>query len=209
MNEESFCSLGIKHLSSKIVCHATLCLGTNASFGYPGSSEDMPLKPTWLIGFMMDTWLAVSKIQPINVHTCIYLYVCVYIYMHIHMQRVLQTKIFGHFKFSWSTSGFNNPRKIIYYAKTLWLRWHRAGQSRFAEVQRKHDEPHGSWWACWVWWGRDAGVQAHADSAVVFLVCIFKVLSVKTIQHSERNNEMCFAFFSNRIQDELFIFISE
>ena len=104
MNEESFCSLGIKHLSSKIVCHATLCLGTNASFGYPGSSEDMPLKPTWLIGFMMDTWLAVSKIQPINVHTCIYLYVCVYIYiyiyMHIHMQRVLQTKIFGHFKFS-------------------------------------------------------------------------------------------------------------
>ena len=79
MNEESFCSLGIKHLSSKIVCHATLCLGTNASFGYPGSSEDMPLKPTWLIGFMMDTWLAVSKIQPINVHTCIYLYVCIYI----------------------------------------------------------------------------------------------------------------------------------
>ena len=84
MNEESFCSLGIKHLSSKIVCHATLCLGTNASFGYPGSSEDMPLKPTWLIGFMMDTWLAVSKIQPINVHTCIYLYVCIYIYAHTH-----------------------------------------------------------------------------------------------------------------------------
>ena len=142
-------------------------------------------------------------------YTRVYIYMCVYIYIHIHMQRVLQTKIFGHFKFSWSTSGFNNPRKIIYYAKSLWLRWHRAGQSRFAEVQRKHDEPHGSWWACWVWWGRDAGVQAHADSAVGFLVCIFKVLSVKTIQHSEKNNEMCFAFFSNRILDELFIFISE